>query len=295
MTHAYKVAEHVFHLELPEGCPLEGSLDQYAPFETQPVENPLFTLSLTDELPQLELTPIYDVETEPGEPVVKLYRSGSRWYAEMAVFAGRPVCARMIAEEDFRSGVVKIESGRDALFGINNALMLLYAFSSACLDTLEMHASVVSHSGKAYLFLGKSGTGKSTHSRQWLKYIAGTHLVNDDNPIVRVGGDGAVRVYGSPWSGKTPCYKNEVWPIGAFVKIRQCPENKIQKLGIIESYGNLYSSSSGFKADERMSDGLHATFEKVLEAVPFYLLDCRPDEEAARVCHACVCKEKDDE
>ena len=48
------------------------------------------------------------------------------------------------------------------------------------------------------MFLGKSGTGKSTHARMWLKYIQGTDLVNDDNPVVRVANDGTAVVYGSP-------------------------------------------------------------------------------------------------
>jgi hypothetical protein len=34
--------------------------------------------------------------------------------------------------------------------------------------------------------LGKSGTGKSTHSRLWLDYVEGSELLNDDNPVVRI-------------------------------------------------------------------------------------------------------------
>ena len=49
-------------------------------------------------------------------------------------------------------------------FVLNNFLMMLYAFNAARHHTLLMHASVVAtETGKGYLFLGKSGTGKSTH------------------------------------------------------------------------------------------------------------------------------------
>lgn len=286
MTKAYKVAGHVFHLEIPVGNSIAGMLSQYEPFVTEPSADPLFTLETVDRLPCGGEEKVYDVKTEPGEPKIVLYRNGERWYSEMAVTSERPVCARMLAEKDFRRAMVQVEKGRDALFGINNALMLLFAFSTAGLGTLEMHASVVCHDSKAYLFLGKSGTGKSTHSSLWLKYIEGTHLVNDDNPIVRVMEDGSVRVFGSPWSGKTPCYKNEDWPVGAFVRIRQSPENKISRLSVVESYASLYSSCSGFKADRSMADGLHRTLESVVLSVPCHVLDCRPDEEAARVCFA---------
>ena len=288
MTKTFKVAGHFFSLELPAGSPLEGSLGQYAPFAVMEAEDPLFSVKLVESLPELPLESVYDVPTEPGEPVVKLYRAGDRWLSEMAVNSARPVCAKMLSDGNFRSAELMVTSGRDALFGVNNALMLMYAFSTASLGTLEMHASVVCNEGKAYLFLGKSGTGKSTHSSLWLKYIDGSHLVNDDNPVVRAYEDGRVVAYGSPWSGKTPCYKNEEWPVGAFVRIRQSPENRIQRSGVLEGYASLYSSCSGFKADPAMADGLHATLEKVLSNVPCYVLDCRPDEEAARVCAAAV-------
>ena len=103
-------------------------------------------------------------------------------------------------------------------------------------------------------------------------------------------GNGRVIAYGSPWSGKTPCYRNVEAPAGAFVRIRRCSENKITALGLLESYGLLYSSCSGFKADKTIADGLHATLEKIVTTTPCYVLDCRPDEEAARVCSAEVLK-----
>ncbi|MBO6066250.1 MAG: transposase, partial [Lachnospiraceae bacterium] len=84
---------------------------------------------------------------------------------------------------------------------------------------LLMHASVTMHAGKGYLFLGKSGTGKSTHSQLWINNIEGCELLNDDNPVLRVEDDGSVRVYGSPWSGKTPCYRNLDVPVGAIVDL----------------------------------------------------------------------------
>ncbi len=56
---------------------------------------------------------------------------------------------------------------------------------------------------EAVMFLGESGTGKSTHSRMWLENIEGSTLLNDDAPAVRISADGTT-AYGTPWSGKTP-------------------------------------------------------------------------------------------
>ena len=293
MTKFYNVAGHVFALQMPDECNIWNALGQYAPFEQSFCEvAPLFIVKLADAIEPSGLETVYDEPTEDGETVVKLYRRADGWFIRIAPDRNAPVSAEILSTPDFRSAAVCVLSRRmrDAVFGINNALMLLYAFNTVCLDTLQMHASVVSNAGKAYLFLGRSGTGKSTHSSLWLKYIEGSELMNDDNPIVRVLPDGTVMAYGSPWSGKTACYRNVEAPVGAFVLLRQCPENRISSLSIVEAYACLYSSSSGFKNDRRMGDGLHAAMEKVLMNVPFYQLDCRPDEEAAQLCAQTVCR-----
>ena len=287
MTKEYKVAGHIFSLTMPDGCRIWDFLGQYDPFVTAaPSGDPLFGLELTDSLPEGEREIAFDAPTEDGQTVIRLYHQGSDWFIEMSPDHNIPIKAEVLASGDFRNARIRIIGRKvsDALFAVNNALMLLYAFNTAGLGTLEMHASVIRNEGRSYLFLGKSGTGKSTHSSLWLKHIEGSELMNDDNPIVRVLPDGSVVAYGSPWSGKTPCYRNEEAPVGAFVRIRQCPDNKIARMSLVESYATIYSSSSGFKSMREMADALHLTMEKVVTTVPCYVLDCRPDEEAALLC-----------
>lgn len=173
-------------------------------------------------------------------------------------------------------------------YGINNALMLLFSFATAKLGALEMHASVVTNGGRGYLFLGKSGTGKSTHSQLWINNIPGTELLNDDNPIVRLFPDSTVRVYGSPWSGKTPCYKAKDVPVGAVVRIQQAPFNRITRLGTLQAYASLMASASGFRPFKELADGWHRTLEALAASVPCYTLECLPDQEAAELCHNTV-------
>jgi hypothetical protein len=188
------------------------------------------------------------------------------------------------------------EDCQDVRFCIDNGLMLMYAFRTAPLMTLEMHAAVVvkkvpefqgsksSNGSNGYLFLGHSGTGKSTHARQWLAAFEDAWLLNDDNPILRVMSDGDVRVYGSPWSGKTPCYKNASAPVGGIVKLSQAPHNEIHTISLPHAYAYMLSSASGLKIDAKMSDCLFESIKHVITHVPFYHLECLPNADAARVC-----------
>lgn len=166
---------------------------------------------------------------------------------------------------------------------LNCALMMAYAFAGADKMTLLMHASVVRKDGKGYLCLGVSGTGKSTHTQNWLKYVEGTDLMNDDNPVVRVGSDDVVRVYGSPWSGKTPCYRQVEAPVGAFLQLKQAPYNKICRLGTVEAYASLMPSCSVMKWDRRDYLGTNDTVAKILSLVPVFFLENLPDEAAVRM------------
>ena len=294
MTQQYLVAGNRFALTMADDCPLWGRLGNYAPFRTADGGDALFTLEFIDRMDPVQKVPVYTEKSEEeDQPRIEIYRNGNpedprgfAWVFEMAPVQRMNICARVIASEDFsraQLAVASVEAVGE--FAVNNALMLLYAFRTATLKTLELHASVILHEGKGYLFLGKSGTGKSTHSQLWLKYIPNCELMNDDNPIIRVGEDGVIRVYGSPWSGKTPCYRNLEAPVGAIVRLNQYPENRIRRCSAFEAYASVYPSCSGLRAIPSIGDGMHESIEKVALEIPCYVLDCLPDEGAARLCH----------
>lgn len=190
---------------------------------------------------------------------------------------------------DYKEAHLGFVNAKYTCYTIDNALMVLYALASAKKMTLLMHASTVVNGGKAYLFLAPSGTGKSTHSQLWLKNVPFTRLLNDDNPVISII-DGKAMVSGSPWSGKTPCYINESYPVGALVYITRAKYNKIHRMSAIEAYGSVLTSASGKRWERTIADGIHKALEFVAGNVPVYRLECLPDAEAAKVCSEEVTK-----
>jgi hypothetical protein len=135
----------------------------------------------------------------------------------------------------------------------------------------------------AVLFLGESGTGKSTHTRLWREHIGGAFLLNDDSPFLRVE-DGKVWAYGSPWSGKTPCYKQERYELKGCVRLSQAPYNRIRKLPVLQAYGAIHPSCPPeFAYDGVLYDHVSSFINRLLSAVPFYHLACLPDGAAAQL------------
>ena len=171
-------------------------------------------------------------------------------------------------------------------YGLNNALMLIFAFAGCHQDALLVHASVVRHRGKGYAFIAKSGTGKSTQVSMWLRYIPDCDLMNDDNPIVRLI-DGKAWIFGGPWSGKTPCYRNVKAPLGAITRIDRAEQNSVERLKGVEAFASILPSFSMMKWDKDIFNRICELTSQLAETTPTYILHCLPNREAAEVC----CKE----
>lgn len=150
---------------------------------------------------------------------------------------------------------------------------------------LAIHSSAITMDGYCALFLGESGTGKSTHTRLWKECFSNAELLNDDSPIVRII-DNNIVVYGSPWSGKTPCYKNRRYPIKGFVRLSQAPHNSIQRLTTLEAIGALYSSCPYvLMSDDRLNNAICGTLSTIIRHVPTFKMECLPNAAAAILSH----------
>ena len=288
--HYYMVAQCPFVVSMSDDE--KGvAMPSYEPFRIQRAseDDLLFTLVVDDTFypsTRGELIGDYDC----GAADFGVYRLEDGAYQMLISPPGGSYCGLLQTSPDFSVATIATR-GEDALrsFVVNNALMLMYAFAAADIGILLVHASVIKHKDRGYLFLGKSGTGKSTHSSLWLEHVKGCELLNDDNPVIRIYGESAV-VYGSPWSGKTPCYKNDSAQIGAFVQIKQEQENHIWRNLPLQAFAILLPSMSAMKWDKHIYGSICDSVGRLIEKVPLYTLGCRPDQEAAEVCYAEVTK-----
>lgn len=148
------------------------------------------------------------------------------------------------------------------------------------LKRLLLHASVVDYRGEGYAFLGRSGTGKSTHTRLWLQYLDGTRVINGDKPILRFDGTEFI-VYGTPWNGKEGLGCNASVPLKGLCFLEQAKENSIRRLTHSETSKRLFSQVL-LPQDE---DEVVATLElldKMIASTPAYLLQCDISEQAVK-------------
>ena len=225
-------------------------------------------------------------DTGNGDTVVDRYPDGGYQFIIKDIRGGE--CCLLQANKDFSNCQCALNGNYDMrCFGLNNALMLVFAFAGSHQQTLLIHASLVRHNGRGYAFIAKSGTGKSTHVSLWLRHIPNCDLMNDDNPIIRII-DGQPYIYGGPWSGKTPCYRQVKAPLGAVTHIDRAPENSIEKLPPIEAFASFLPSCSSMKWDNDIFNNVCNTVTKVVETTGIYTLHCLPNKEAAILCHKTI-------
>lgn len=285
---SYRVADHTFSVFFLDGSSSEDLLPSFAPFKTENPSDVLFRLYVDDTFCWEE----YGREIgqfDCGGCNHGVYRCSNGDYQFVVSGVEREVCCHMQSNSTFTENRVALKTAKQSqrAYGLNNAIMMAFAFSSATASTLLMHASVIRCDGKGYLMTAPSGTGKSTHTRLWYDNIPGCDLMNDDNPVVRIV-DGEPFVYGSPWSGKTRCYRNIQAPVGALVQIKQRSENTIRRLGTLEAFAALLPAMSTMKWDQRVYKGVCDSISALILRCGVWTLGCRPDAEAAFVCHAAV-------
>lgn len=149
----------------------------------------------------------------------------------------------------------------------------------ALFDALLLHASCVELNGRSVIFTGDSGIGKTTQAKLWQKHL-GAEIINGDKIFVRdINGFHAC---GLPWKGSSEFCLNKKTSLAGIVVLRQSKENRLTLLGD-SAAEKLLTHVFLPHWDSRCLDSALNIFERIIENVPVYLLECRPDEEAVRL------------
>lgn len=277
MKKDYLIAGHRIRIEGNEAwMNAVTTLEGFKPFEVEVEGEPLAIFTLTDEPAPAPTEVQYESEVDQIVDRFGRYENGYLFVMNP------PVGGTLSLWKENGSNVVYF-NGQLMPRLVRFALWIAYGLVTMPHQTVAIHTSVIEYKGRTVLFLGESGTGKSTHTRLWRENIEGAVLLNDDSPMLRII-DGKPWMFGSPWSGKTPCYKQESYPLAACVRLSQAPYNKIQRLSIPQAYAALHPSCPpDFAYDDALYDYISETIGEVLAQVPLYHLACLPDADAARL------------
>ena len=148
---------------------------------------------------------------------------------------------------------------------------------------LMLHSSAVELDGRAYLFSGPSGMGKSTHTRLWQQVFGDRAVViNDDKPALRRV-DGRWYAYGTPWCGKDGINCNRKVPLAGICFLKQAPENRIRRLGSMEALSMFLPQTMRRFKNGSNTMLLLEHLDHLIREIPMFELENRPEPAAAQL------------
>lgn len=159
----------------------------------------------------------------------------------------------------------------------------LFYFQLLRYGGMMLHSSAVEFEGRVYLFSGNCGAGKSTHTRLWQQIFGSeARIINDDKPALRLI-DGIWYAYGTPWCGKDGINQNRKAPIAGICFMKKADHNSIRRMSELEAISRIVKQTQRkFKSAENL-DLMLSHLEKLVQMIPVYELENRPEPEAARL------------
>ena len=190
-----------------------------------------------------------------------------------------------VSEEEIRADMlaaeIKVTPGYSESICIYRAICRRIPIMGGML----LHAAMISDGAYGYAFTANSGTGKTTHIRQWLQAFGEEiRVINGDKPIIRKR-DGVWYAYGTPWCGKEGLNVNTSVPLAGICFLRRGETNTIQPFSAASAVPEIMPQL--LIPDE--PETLIATLElldQLVTDIPLYELYCTISEEAARVARA---------
>lgn len=159
---------------------------------------------------------------------------------------------------------------------------------------LMLHSSAVSLGGRAYLFSGPCGMGKSTHTRLWQQtFGSAAQVFNDDKPPLRCI-DGKWYAYGAPWCGKDGINLNMKVPVAGICFLKQAEQNAIRQLSPEEALAKIIPQTRRqFEKIESLNLMLE-NIEQLIKDIPIFELKNRPEPDAARLSYETMRKKAEE-
>ena len=183
----------------------------------------------------------------------------------------------VVTEEEFRQEKALSENFPDGYIE-NICLYRCICRQLPVLNRMLLHAAILEYDGNAYAFLGRSGTGKSTHTGLWLKHLQGVRIVNGDKPILQKTENGFL-AYGTPWMGKEGLGCDSHTLLKGLCFIEQAKVNEIVRLTSKEATKRLFTQVLVPNDEEGAIKTLELA-DKLLTSTPVYLLKCDISKEA---------------
>lgn len=201
----------------------------------------------------------------------RYYTDGRNTRIEMKGAGGRPSAALFCEKGALRYEIYQyVGQGITGWISLLPMPWLLYPKG-----VFFLHASRVEVGGKALVFTGPSGVGKTTQAALWS--ACGGGIIRGNDRVLLRRGEGRWQTYGYFEDGDSPVCDPTPLPLAALVLPEHATENAVTRMAPAKAVAGLMSQMMAETWDSAMQQ---AVLEAVLELVqqcPVYRLRCRAE------------------
>jgi len=147
--------------------------------------------------------------------------------------------------------------------------------------SLILHSCAVKYKGQGLLFMGESGSGKSTIAKIWRK-LKGAVVLSDERIVVRKIKN-KFQVFGTPWTGSAFAFANEQAPLSRIYLIEHAKKNFIEPLMPHEASAVFLSNIRLPLWDKEKTALVMEIADDFLSSVSIFKLGFKPTQEVLKL------------
>ena len=167
------------------------------------------------------------------------------------------------------------ETDKENLF---HAIRLFYLYLAQKKGFYAIHSASVLYRGRAWLFSGHSGIGKSTHTALWHEQIHTPYLNGDLNLVGEE--NGRLKVYGMPWCGTSGIYTTQEQELAGIVLLGRDSRDHLEELGEAEKIVRVMQRMISPAWTEKQLEANLEFAGKIAEKSQVYYLKCTKNPSA---------------
>lgn len=261
---------------------LEGIDRAYLPantllFESTFEEADLYYTFHTDRQPCLpNIPPVY------RKPDILVFRQPSGLESRLLILPDGQAAYAYLEETDSNHTEIYFNPAYTSLLNTDTIFHSMLALEKQLVlqNSFVFHCSYLNFEGKAILFSGPSGIGKTTHTNLWCQYLPDqAKVLNGDKCLLSREGN-TFYANGWPICGSSGICHNERREVRAIVLLQQAPENRLIEEKKILTFRRVLEQLTVNYWNREFTDAAMTFADSLVSTLPCFTYGCNISREA---------------
>lgn len=260
-------------------------------FESTFEEADLYYIFHTDRNPRLpDIQPVY------RKPDILVFRQLSGLESRLLILPDLQAAYAYLEETDSRHTEIYFNPAYTSLLNTDTIFHSMLALEKHLFlrNSFVFHCAYLDFEGKAILFSGPSGIGKTTHTNLWCQNLPGqAQVLNGDKCLLSREGN-AFYANGWPICGSSGICHNERREVHAVVLLQQAPDNRLIEEKKVLTFRRVLEQLTVNYWNRAFTEAAISFTDSLVSTLPCFTYACNISREAVEVLYKQLKTDKDE-